>query len=83
MVKDILSLSISYQLYDDEKYAEKAVQLLDVWFVNEETSMLPDVIYGQVERGPGEWKGKEEGILDTRLYVSILVYLSIYTHITY
>ncbi|RGB25967.1 alginate lyase-domain-containing protein [Rhizophagus diaphanus] len=73
MVKDVLSLSIFYQLHGDENFAEKAVQLLDTWFVNEETSMLPEVIYGQIKRGPGEWKGREEGILDTRLYVYIPV----------
>jgi hypothetical protein len=71
MVRDVLSLSIFYQLHGDENFAKKAVQLLDVWFVNEETSMLPEVNYGQIKRGPGESLGREEGILDTRLYVGI------------
>jgi len=71
MVIDVLSLSIFYMLYDDEKFAKKAVKLLDVWFVNKETSMLPDVTYGQIKRGLGEWKGRVEGILDMRLNVGV------------
>ena len=73
MVRDVLSLSISYHLYDDDSFANKATQLLDVWFVNGETSMLPEVNYGQINRTLDERKGREEGILDTRLYVSIFL----------
>ncbi|CAG8555342.1 7611_t:CDS:2 [Funneliformis mosseae] len=80
MIDSVVSLSISYELNDGdiaENFARKAVQLLDVWFVNENTSMLPDVNYGQVQRGPGEWKGREEGILDLRFYVYIPIAIKI------
>ncbi|GBB95833.1 hypothetical protein RclHR1_02620024 [Rhizophagus clarus] len=80
MVRDVLSLSISYLLYNDEDFAKKAVELLDVWFVNNKTRMFPDVNYGQVVRGPGEWKGRPEGILDTRLYVYIPAAIRILTN---
>ncbi|CAI2172801.1 4992_t:CDS:10, partial [Funneliformis geosporum] len=80
MIDSVVSLSFAYKLNDGDKaenFARKAVQLLDVWFVNEQTSMLPDVYYGQVQRGPGEWKGREEGILDLRFYVYIPIAIKI------
>ena len=83
MVRDLLSLSISYQLYKSENFVKKAVELLDVWFVNEKTRMLSEVNYGQVVRGPGEWKGRKEGILDMRLYVSIFTILTVTYYTVY
>ncbi|KAG9287141.1 hypothetical protein G9A89_001035 [Geosiphon pyriformis] len=71
MVKDVITLSLAYTLYGDEKYAAKATQLLYVWFLNNETAMVPRVDFGQVVRGPGEWKGRSEGILDMRGFVYI------------
>ncbi|CAG8621136.1 11647_t:CDS:2 [Ambispora gerdemannii] len=71
MIKDVFSSSISYALYGDEKYAEKAIQLLQVWFLNKDTAMAPNVEYGQVIRGPGNWTGRSEGILDMRNYIYI------------
>ncbi|CAG8523859.1 14321_t:CDS:2 [Ambispora leptoticha] len=71
MIDDVFSLSISYALFGDEKYAIKAIQLLQVWFLNNDTAMAPNVEYGQVIRGPGNWTGRAEGILDLRNFVYI------------
>ncbi|KAG9302542.1 hypothetical protein G9A89_007246 [Geosiphon pyriformis] len=74
MITDVLALTIYYFLYDDEEYAKKAVDLLNIWFLDKNTGMTPRVEYGQVIRGPGfpdSWVGRVEGILDLRFYVFI------------
>lgn len=70
MIRDVTALTLYYSLYGDERYAAKASQLLRVWFLNEATLMNPNVQYGQVIRGPGNWLGRSEGILDMRYFVS-------------
>ncbi|CAG8542723.1 2436_t:CDS:2 [Ambispora gerdemannii] len=82
MVNDVLALSIYYYLYEDEKYATKAVQLLNVWFLDPDTAMRPNIEFGQVVRGPGEWVGRVEGILDMRYYVYIPAAVELLTNST-
>ncbi|KAG9304005.1 hypothetical protein G9A89_005915 [Geosiphon pyriformis] len=71
MVDDVLVLAIGFALFENQEYVKKAAQLLAVWFLDPRTQMLPRVNYGQVVRGPGEWKGRPEGILDIRFFVYI------------
>ena len=46
----------------EEKYLDRAAYLLDVWFVNEETRMNPDMRYGQGIKGICE--GRFIGLID-------------------
>lgn len=65
MVKGVRVLSLAYYLSDDEKYARKASELMQVWFLNKETKMNPHLQYAQSV--PGNPKGRRSGILDGRL----------------
>lgn len=64
------SLSLAYYFSDEQKYAERAVKLLDVWFLNAETLMHPHLEYGQGIAGVTTGRGI--GLIDTRNLTSIL-----------
>ena len=66
------SLALAYYLTDNEKYAEKAVTNLKIWFINEETKMNPNMNYGQTIPGINNGLGRGEGILDTYSFFEML-----------
>lgn len=70
--KSIKNLSMAYYLTADEKYAQKAVDNLKIWFLNKETKMNPNMNFGQTIPGKREGKGRGEGILDTYSFVEML-----------
>src|SRR5918911_1697661 len=51
MIFWVRTLSISYYLTDDPKYASKAAEFLRVWFLNDNTSMNPNLQYSEIIRG--------------------------------
>ena len=61
----IKTLSLAYYFSNDEKYATKAIKLIDVWFLDKKTRMNPHFTYSQSV--PGNPKGRRSGILDGRL----------------
>lgn len=61
----IRTLSLAYYFSSDEKYATKAIELIDVWFLDKKTKMNPHFTYSQSV--PGNPKGRRSGILDGRL----------------
>lgn len=58
----VRSLSLAWYFSEDSKYAEKAAELLKVWFLNPETLMNPHLNYGQSI--PGRTDGRFIGIID-------------------
>lgn len=52
-------------------YLKNAVQAIDVFFLNSDTAISPDVSYGQVIRGPGTQVGTFMAILDLRGMVKL------------
>ncbi len=58
------TLSAAYFYSGDEKFANRAISLLEVWFLDEETKMNPHLEYGQ--RIPGITEGRGIGIIETR-----------------
>lgn len=50
LVIDVSALSTAYYLTGDKKYADKANDLLTVWFLRPETRMNPSLKYAQVVR---------------------------------
>lgn len=63
MGKAVRTLGMAYHLTGDERYAERAIEHVRVWFVNPETRMLPRVRYAQFV--PGVSDGRHVGIIDT------------------
>ena len=72
MSKSVMDLSVAYFLTSDEKYAEKAVQNLKIWFLNPSTKMNPNMNFGQTISGRNNGKGRGEGIIDTYCLVEML-----------
>lgn len=68
--KDVESLSLAYFYFEDEKYAEHAIHLINDWFLNPETKMNPHLEYAQAVLGRNH--GKNSGIIDTRDLVFVL-----------
>lgn len=73
----VTTLSLAWYLSGDERYAQKAVDLLKVWFLNKSTAMNPNLEYAQMVPGRNGNKGRSSGVLDTYSFVSMLdaVYL--------
>ena len=57
------ALAAAYAIDGQEKYAEKAVALLKVFFLDEATKMNPSLLYAQAI--PGRSSGRGVGIIDT------------------
>jgi hypothetical protein len=55
-------LSLAYYFTDDTQYASKAEKLLRVWFLNNSTSMNPNLKYAGME--PGKNNGSWSGVMD-------------------
>jgi hypothetical protein len=68
--KDLESLSLAYFYFDEEKYAEHAIHLLEDWFLNPETRMNPHLEYAQAVLGRNH--GKNSGIIDTRDFIFVI-----------
>lgn len=70
MAKGVWNLSLAYYFTNDEKYAKKAISMIDTWFLNPETLMNPHLEYAQSV--PGNPNKRRSGILDGR---SITMYV--------
>ena len=58
------TLGLAYYFTGNEAYAEHAVKLVRVWFLDPATRMNPNVNFGQYVTGVNE--GREEGVLEFR-----------------
>lgn len=65
----IAHLARAYQETKDELYADKAVELLKVFFIDKKTAMIPHLMYAQAI--PGLYTGRGIGIIDTLPLVEI------------
>ena len=70
MSSNVYTLALAYYFRDDEKYAEQAVKLLRVWFLNADTKMNPNINFGQAVRGVTDGRG--EGVLESRTLAQII-----------
>ena len=70
--KSVETLAVAFYLTADEKYAQKAVDNLRIWFINPETKMNPNMNYGQTIPGIREGLGRGEGVLDTYSFLEML-----------
>lgn len=70
MVEGVRVLSLAWYFTRDRQYAEKAAELLRVWFVDKETLMNPHLEYGQAI--PGRTTGRGIGIIDTKAFSTLV-----------
>ena len=70
MVGNLRALARGYAVSHQEKFAERAMDLVDAWFLSSATRMNPHILYAQSI--PGLWHGDDAGILDTVLFLEVL-----------
>lgn len=68
----ITVLSLAWYFSNDEKYAQKAVELLRVWFLDKQTRMNPNLNFAQVVPGRNDNKGRCYGVIDAYSFVEML-----------
>jgi hypothetical protein len=57
------TMGSAYVLTGDDQYVKHAVKHLKAWFVDEETKMNPNLLYGQAIKGKAT--GRSTGVIDT------------------
>lgn len=68
----ITTLSLAWYFSGEEKYAQKATELIRVWFLNKATRMNPNLEYAQVIPGQDNNKGRCYGVIDGYSFVEML-----------
>lgn len=68
----VTTLALAWYFSGDEKYAQKATELIRVWFFNKDTRMNPNLEYAQMIPGHNNNKGRCYGVLDTYSFVEML-----------
>ena len=63
------TLASASRISEDPKYAAHAVEHLKAWFVNEDTRMNPNLLYGQAIKG--RHSGRSIGVIDTLHLVEV------------
>ena len=74
-LRAIRDLSKAYYLSGNINYANKALELINVWFLNPETKMNPHVNYGQSI--PGKNDGRCFGIIEFGRLTEVLKFLEL------
>jgi hypothetical protein len=64
MIGDVLSLALAWRHGGDERYADKAAEMLRAWFIEPRTRMNPHLRFAQGI--PGIVEGRGIGLIDTR-----------------
>jgi hypothetical protein len=68
-------LGRAYYYSGEQQYAEKALELMDTWFIDPETKMNPNLNYGQGV--PGRTPGRPFGIIEFRILEEVIKTLEI------
>lgn len=72
MAGRVTTLSLAWYLSGEEKYAQKATQMLRAWFLDKATRMNPNMNYAQMVPGLNGGKGRRSGVLDGYSLVDML-----------
>lgn len=68
----ISTLALVWYMSGEEKYAQKATELIDVWFLNPATRMNPHFEYAQITPGTNGNKGRCYGVIDGYSFIEML-----------
>jgi hypothetical protein len=63
LIRGIRILSLAYYFVGDNRYSERAFDLINCWFLDSTTEMRPHLQYGQMI--PGICDGRGIGLIDT------------------
>lgn len=72
MANGVTTLSLAWYFSGDERYAQKATELLKVWFLNKDTRMNPNLNYAQIVPGKFNGRGRCYGVIDAYSFVEML-----------
>ncbi|MDH6534647.1 glycosyl hydrolase family 88 [Parabacteroides sp. 52] len=72
MANSVTTLALAWYFSGEEKYAQKATELIRVWFFHKDTRMNPNLNYAQMIPGHNEGKGRCYGVIDTYSFVEML-----------
>ena len=72
MASAVVTLSLAWYFCGEERYAQKAVEMLRTWFLNKETRMNPHLEYAQIVPGLNGNKGRCYGLIDSYSFVEML-----------
>jgi hypothetical protein len=67
MCDTVFALGTAAYLFDDVRYAQRAVRIINTWFVNPKTRMNPNLEYAGAIRGLNY--GRPAGILEGRIFI--------------
>lgn len=72
MAGRVATLSLAWYLNGNEKYAQKAAQMIRTWFLDKATRMNPNMNYAQMVPGQNGGKGRKSGVLDGYSFIDML-----------
>ena len=72
MADGVVTLSLAWYFSGEARYAQKAVEMLRVWFINKDTRMNPHLNYAQIVPGVNGNKGRCYGLIDAYSFVEML-----------
>lgn len=72
---DIMILTVLYYIYEEKKYLDKIIELLNEWFINKETKMNPNMNYAQAI--PGVCTGRGIGLIDARQFIKLITFIEV------
>jgi hypothetical protein len=70
MMPNVKTLALAYYFTEKDVYVAKAVDFLRTWFLNQDTSMNPNLNYAQMIRGRDT--GRAAGIIDARALSTVI-----------
>lgn len=76
----VTTLSLAWYFSNDERYAQKATELIRVWFFDKDTRMNPNLEYAQMIPGIDGGKGRCYGVLDSYSFVEMLDAVALLEH---
>lgn len=77
MTSRVSKLCMAYFFSDDRRFAQKAAELVRVWFIDTATRMNPNLTYAQVIPGHDNNMGHVAGVIFGRTLVNVLAGLAL------
>ncbi len=72
LIKSVRLLVSGYTASHDERYANRAIELIDGWFLKPETRMNPNLNYAQICPGKNNGMGNPSGVIETHNFVDLI-----------